>query len=177
MADPKTPTSLLQPVLPTAAFVFNHDLCGIVTRLNRFITELIRSNSSNVSTTTGADSTRALSYLNSVDKYLDWVMSQPQLDLPQTSHNAPWPVWPVEPVPTIENEDIEDLLRMFLVAHAEMVVCESSRMASGLSKFDETRLRLIVTKARNFLENYVSKVSPIDLPASSPMETVTPPAR
>lgn len=171
------PTSMVQPVLPTAAFVYNHDLCGIATRLNRFVTELIRSNSSNVSTTTDADKARTLSYLASIDKYLDWVMGQPLLDLPQTSHNAPWPLWPIDPVPTIENEDIEDLLRMFLVAHAELVSCESAKMASGLSKFDESRLRLIVAKARQFINDYITVASPLDLPASTPMESTTPPAR
>ena len=174
MADAK---SLVMPSLPTEVAVYNHDVCGILTRLVRFITELYRSNSSNTPLTTADDMKRSMSYLDSVDRYLDWVVRQPVLDLPQTSHAALWPLWDIEKVTSFENDDVEDMVRLLILAHAELVKSNSARMANGIIKFDEDRLRRIIAKSRDFLTSYMAVSSPLDLPASAPMEDSTPPAR
>jgi hypothetical protein len=166
-----------QPVIPVPSFVYNHDVVGILNRLGRFITELIRSDSSNLSTTTAADQTRLTSYLNAVTSYVTYVAAVPVLDLPKTSHAVQWPVEPLDPVPAISNEDVEDVTRLLMLAHAELANSDSAASGSGLTKFDSDRLSSVIVKAQNFLANYIAKASPLDLPASSPMDTTTPVAK
>lgn len=173
-----TPTqSPAQPVLPIPTFVYNHDTISIANRLGRFITELVRSNSSNLSTMTASDQARLKTYLDATDALIAHIIAAPELDLPKTGHSVQWPVEPLDPVPAIDNEDIEDLVRLLTVAHAETLNSESSNSASGLTKFDSARLTAIIAKTRSFLLAFVATSSPLDLPASSPMDTVTPVAK
>src|SRR6266700_801934 len=94
-----------QPILPLPATSFNHDVVGVLNRFGRFITELIRSDSSNLNSMSAADKGRLASYLDAADAYLAYVVAQPVLDLPKTSHLAAWPIEPLDPVPAISNED------------------------------------------------------------------------
>ena len=162
-----------QPVIPVPAFVYNHDVVALANRLGRFVTELTRSNSANVGFMSAADTARLLSYLKNVDDLLLHVNSQPVLDLPKTGHSVQWPVEPLDTIPAMDNEDVEDLVRLVSVAHAEILNSDSSRSASSLIKFDSDRLTAIVDKARQFVTKFVAANNPIDLPASSPMDPVT----
>lgn len=165
-----------QPILPLPATSFNHDVVGVLNRIGRFITELIRSDSANGNTMSVADKTRLTSYLDSADGYLAYVVAQPILDLPKTSRVAAWPIEPLDPVPAISNEDVEDLARLLMLAHTELAHSDSAGLASGVVSFDATRLSAIILKARNFLTGYIAKASPMDLPASSQMDPSTPAA-
>lgn len=166
-----------QPIIPIPAFVFNHDVVGILNRIGRFITELIRSDSSNLNAMTAADKTRLASYFDDLDSYIAYVLANPVLDLPKTSHSVQWAIEPLDPVPSISNEDIEDEVRLLMLVHAELANSDSSSSGSGLISFDAVRVSAVVTKARNFLLNYIAKASPIDLPASSQMDAITPVAK
>jgi hypothetical protein len=174
---PENAQSPPQPVLKIPTFVSNHDVVGILDRLGRFAIELIRSDSSNLSTMTVADKARLTSYLDAVDQYVTYVAASPVLDLPKTSHAVPWPVEPLDPVPAINNEDVEDLVRLFMIAHTEIANSDSAGSGSGLTTFDAARLTAVILKARNFLNVFINKSSPLDLPASSPMDPITPIAR
>jgi len=166
-----------QPIIPIPAFSFNHDVVGILNRLGRFATELVRSDSSNLNSMSAADKVRLASYLDDLDAYVAHVMSVPQLDLPKTSHSVQWAIEPLDPVPAISNEDVEDLVRLLMLVHAEVANSDSAGSSSGLISFDQIRLSAVITKARNFLVNYIAKASPIDLPASSQMDPLTPVAK
>jgi hypothetical protein len=156
------------------AFVYNHDVVGVYNRLNRFICELIGSQSSGVSMTNQFDMDRMASYLDSIDKYHDWILAESQLDLPETKglqYTLELP--PV--VPALENEDLEDMVRLFVLTRRELTNSQSARVGSGLPiRQDSARLRAITDKARKFLTTYMTPVQPLDLPASSPLDGVTP---
>ena len=63
----------------------NTDVYGLVRRINRFIVEIMKAQSSGVSQTISFDVARARSYLGAVVAYHDWVVAQPLLDLPETA--------------------------------------------------------------------------------------------
>lgn len=157
---------------------YNHDVAGLYRRMNRFIEELARSVSSSGSQMNAFDQTRLATYLDAIDSYMNWVVSQPSLDLPETHPR----VYTFAPSPAVKDEDVEnesalDVIRMLELARDETVNGQSARLGSGLITFDEIRLRAIVSKARNFLENYIATVTPLDLPESSPMKNMTQPGR
>lgn len=176
MAD-SNPQAPAQPIIPIPAFVFNHDVIGLANRIGRFITELIRCDSSNLSTVTAADQKRWASYLDNVDGYQKHVVDAPALDLPQTTHSIKWPVEPLDAVPPMNNEALEDAVRLLSVEHAELLNSESANGASGLTSFDSVRLTAITSKCRKLLTDYVVPMTPIDLPASGPMDPITPAAK
>lgn len=152
--------------------VYNHDVAGLHARINRFIVEIQKSVSSNVSQMNGFDISRALAYLGAIDTYHAWVVGQPALDLPETAPRT----YTLEENPAYvdaENESINDLQRMFAVMRDELVNSQSARLPAGLVSFDSARLAAVVAKARAFLIEYVQVATPLDLPESSPMEAST----
>jgi hypothetical protein len=158
------------------ATVNNHDVAGFARRINRFIDEIQHAGSGAGSYVSAADLTRANSYLDAVDTYHDHVLNQPQLDLPETHPRA----IEIEEGPALvrlENESLTDLAYMLAITRDELVNSQSARLASGLMEFDSNRLRAVTSKARAFLADYVSTVTPLDLPESSPMRASTGPGR
>jgi hypothetical protein len=154
----------------------NHDIKALNDRLNRFIVELQQSVSANTSSMSEADTGRALSYLESIDALHDWIVSQPVLDLPETAPRVR-DLMPEPEIADVENEEINDLVNLLVIGRDELVNSQSSRHASGLIGFDSERLRSLTTKARAFIEGYVTNIAPLDLPESSPREAMTPAGR
>ena len=152
--------------------VYNHDVAGIHRRINRFIIEMVKSVSTNGSLMNEFDQKRLASYLTAVKAYVGWVVSQPALDLPETSPR----VYLLDANPNydlVENESIVDVVRMLELVRDEVVNSQSARNAAGLTKFDEQRLLAVVTKVENFLASYVAIITPLDLPESSPMRSAS----
>jgi hypothetical protein len=156
--------------------VNNHDVAGLHARLNRFVEELFKSVSSSTSQVNAFDQTRMATYLDSVDEYRSWVVSQPQLDLPET-HPRPIELEDNPVIEDVENESVNDVIRMLQVSRDELINSQSAREASGLNKFDASRLVSIIAKVRAFLNNYIAKVTPLDLPESSPQSESSGPGR
>lgn len=156
--------------------VNNHDVAGLYSRINRFIEELIKSVSSGTSQVNAFDATRIKSYLNAIEVYTDWVLAQPQLDLPET-HPRKIVLAESPAVSQVENESLNDLIRLFEILRDEIVNSQSARDGAGLNKFDSERLKSIVEKAKNFISSYVEGVSPLDLPESSPVRAGSGPGR
>lgn len=152
--------------------VYNHDIVGIYDRLNRFIEEVSKAVSSNVSLTNQFDILRLTTYLDATDRYHAWIKAQPHLDLPETS---PKPyVLKAPPIEfEIENEDMDDMLRMLRLGRDEIVHSQSSRLGSGLIRQDSERLTAIVAKARAFLADYIVPTQPLDFPESSPAQLLS----
>ena len=148
--------------------VYNHDIVGYYNRINRFLVELAKSNSSNVSLFSDADKSRLMKSLEALDSYQAWVCGQPLLDLPETAPNSYDLKDPPE-IPIVENDDISNLLNLFVIIREELINSQSARMASGLIDFDSNRMTTIITKARNFVESYINVVGVLDLPESSPL--------
>lgn len=156
--------------------IYNHDIVGLVQRIQRFVEELTSSSSSGVSLMNSYDQTRLQSYLTAVTTYQAWVSANPQLDMPETNRLL-WDVKPLVGVPAVENESIQDILRMLHVTCVELLNSQSARMPSGLIAFDAARLTALITKIGNLLVNYIQKSDPLDMPASSPEVPMTAPGK
>jgi hypothetical protein len=150
-----------------SGIVYNQDVAGLHARINRFINEMTDSVSSGISLFTAFDQARLLSYTNAVHKYHDWVIAQPQLDLPET-HPREYALKPNPVVPDIENESVKDVIRLLEVTRDELANCQSSRMPSGLVSFDSIRLVAVIKKVEAFIKDFVQVADPLDLPESSP---------
>ena len=156
----------------TPIVTYNTDIHGIVRRINRFIVEVTKSVSSNVSGTNSFDQLRAKSYIAAIRSYMTWVISQPELDLPETSPRSV--VLPESPViPVIENDSMFDLATLFELSRDELVNSQSSRLGSGLTKADVKRLTALLDKSDAFLVSFVAGVDPMDVPESAPMAPMT----
>ena len=164
------------PAADASRVVYNHDVAGLHRRMNRFIGEMAACASTNLSQMSEYDQERLTTYLNAIRTYTNWVVAQPQLDLPETSPR----VYALEPdavIPLVENEAIVDIIRMMELARDETVNGQSARMSSGLIRFDVLRLGAVINKVEAFLTTYVSIVTPLDLPESSPSRPVTAPGK
>lgn len=147
--------------------VFNDDVAGIYRRINRYIEEAFKSASSNVADMNTFDQARLMSYLTDISTFLDWVVGQPQLDLPET-HPKPTTLADPPTVPDIENSMIQDMVRLFERCRDECIQSQSARNATGLISFDEARIRAVIAKSSAYLTQYVQQVTPIDMPESMP---------
>lgn len=149
------------------AKVFNDDIGGLYNRCNRYITELYRSASANVSDVNPFDLTRTTAYLSELEKYTAWVVGQPALDLPET-HPQQLTLADAPVVPDIENLMVEDIIRLMERGRDELILSQSARNATGLIKFDLLRWSMVLAKTNQYLATYVKDVTPVDLPESSP---------
>jgi hypothetical protein len=91
--------------------VFNQDVLFLVGKINRFIVELVKSQSSGASGMIEHDQVRLESYIAALRHAHAWVQGQPMLDLPET-HPREF-VLPAKPdVPVFECDSIMHLVRM-----------------------------------------------------------------
>lgn len=153
--------------------VYNHDIVGMISRIQRFFVELQDSSSSGVNMVTTADQARLQSYLAALTAYQAWVVASPQLDLPETNRTL-WSVAPLAPIVYVDNDSINDLLRMLNLMCLELLSCQSSTLPAGLTGFDAARLTSYIAKAGNFLTAYIQVATPLDLPESSPSAPASP---
>lgn len=152
---------------------YNHDVAGMYRRINRFIVEILKSVSSGGSQVNSFDQTRLQSYIGAIRAYHNWVIGQPQLDLPETHPRIiqleTAPAVPAE----VENESVRDVVYMLELARDELVNGQTSRNPSGFVSFDSARLTAVVDKVEALLLNYIQTVTPLDLPESSPSRTIS----
>jgi hypothetical protein len=154
---------------------YNGDVAGIVARLDRFIFELFHSASSNTSMTNEFDQVRLKQYLTSIMAYLQWVLAQPHLDLPESSQVlilVDQLMFETDPR-DLENDSLKDVIHWLASARTELLNSQSSRLPAGFLIFDATRFTAIINKVDNFLTTYIAKVDPVDLPASTPEFSMT----
>jgi len=156
----------------------NHDVVILADQLARFIEELYKSVSSGLSLVNTFDQARWQQYITNIRALHTHIISQPQLDLPETH---PWQ-WAVEPLVNLgfedtENDSINQAVRLFLLAREELLNSQLARMPAGLIIYDPSRFVSIISKAESFLINYVATATPLDFPESSPQEPETGPGR
>lgn len=152
--------------------VNNMQVAGLIRRLRRFRYETVKAASSGVAHVNEHDLRRAKSYLNAVEAYLNWIVSQPQLDLPESTPN-PIDLGDPEVLPFPENESLTDLMVMYELLEKEIGNSQSARLGDSVISHDEKRVRDLVSKMRAFLETFVETILPMDLPESSPLKEGT----
>lgn len=156
--------------------VNNMDCAGLIRRLRRFRYETVKAASSALANVSAADFTRAKAYLGAISSYMDWIVAQPQLDLPEWAPKS-MDIGDAEKMELPDNESLYDLMTMYDILETEIGNSQSARMPSGMMSHDQVRIRSIVEKMNKFLDDYVSKTLPIDLPESSPNRAQTGPGK
>lgn len=151
---------------------YNHDIVGIWNRVNRFIREAMKQQSSNVSQINAFDQERLKSYLSAIRFYHDHVQAAPNLDLPETTPRL-YELREAPVVPDMENESLADICRLLELGRDELVNSQSARMGAKLISFDSIRMMQIVEKCERFMSDYVAMATPLDLPESSPRAEMT----
>lgn len=147
--------------------VNNHDVVGVVKRLDRYCLELHKSVSSAGSELNPFDTERLQSYLDSLVSYIAWVTGQPQLDLPESSPKDHTVADPMA-FPDVENEGTNDCLRLLGLCRTELTNSQSARDAAGLKAHDKKRILSVVAKVQALLTDHISAQDALDLPESSP---------
>lgn len=156
-----------------ATTTYNTDVHSISRRLNRVITEMIKSQSSGVSQTMPFDLTRIKSYINALLNYAAYITTEPLLDLPETApEEMPLPDHPV--VPSMENDSVWDIVNLVAIARDEMENSQSARLATNFVRFDYERLQATMRKTLNLI-GYIEAAEPLDLPESMPRDAMTGP--
>ena len=147
--------------------VYNDDIAGIYNRINRYIIEIQESQSAKVMAVNAHDYKRMTKYLEAMTSYLDWIETQPFLDLPET-HPKLLVLKPPPEILDIENLFLIDCRRLWERTRDETTASQSARNATGLIEFDLTRIRAVIEKHSKYMTEHIAKVSPIDMPESSP---------
>lgn len=152
--------------------VYNYQVAGIIRRLRRFRYETVKAASSALAHVNEHDLQRARTYLSAVTSYVDWVVSQPQLDLPESTPReidlgAP------ESLDMPENESLVDMMVMYDLLELEIGNSQSARLGDSLVTHDEQRIRSLIAKMEAFLTSYVEVNLPMDLPESAPLRGQT----
>lgn len=149
--------------------VQNHDVASLLDGVARFVVEVHKSVSSSVSVVNKFDRDRLLKYLEALDVQHDWILSVPELDLPET-HPKDWEVESFPVISDIENDALNHVIRLFSVAYEELANSQSARIPASLTTHDSARFRSYIEKVRKFVTEYIDKAASLDLPESSPME-------
>ncbi len=156
------------------ATVYNHDVAGLCRRINRFIIELHKSVSSGIQYVNEFDQDRLNAYLEAVRAYRNWVVGQPQLDLPET-HPRAIELGPDPDASAVENEAVRDAIYLMELCRDELSNSQSARSPAGLVGFDDRRAMALIEKCQKFLDDYIKVVQPVDMPESSPSQPMSGP--
>jgi len=144
----------------------NHDVRALHSELNRYVEEVQKAQSANLAVIREADMIRFRSYLARYIEILDWVVAQPQVDLPE-SHPDVYVLEEFLAPDKLENEVLNTFSTLLSLARKENANSASSRGPSGLLPQDEARQRQYVAKM-NALLGMSEVITPADFPESSP---------
>jgi hypothetical protein len=152
----------------------NTDIFSLVRRINRFIVEVLKSQSSGISQTMPFDVARVKSYTASLRSFIAWIVAQPLLDLPETGPQ--WINLPKSPeIPNMENESAYDICVLFELLRDELANSQSARLSTNMMQFDHNRAQALIQKIDNLVDQYIAIAEPLDLPESSPSQLMTGP--
>ena len=155
------------------AGVYNLDVTYLADKISRYAGEVQMSVSSNVAFVNEFDMGRLQAYLDDIDAAIAYVTAQPQLDLPE-SHPMMNAIQPFPAMRDMESDEWDHVIRLMRSGYIELVNSQSSRLGAGLMPFDARRVSALVAKTRAWLNDYVSKRSPMDLPETSPQQSMSP---
>jgi len=158
------------------AVVYNHDVAALCRLVQRAGEELHKSVSSGTSGMNSFDLARSKSNIAAVRSLKDWVVAEPQLDLPESHPTAIELPDPVKRV-TVESDSVNLLLDICHACEIEMLNSQSAREAAGMNGFDAVRVGQALKKLDSLLDNHVAKAEPLDLVESSPSRPLAGPGK
>lgn len=153
--------------------VYNVDVTYLADKLARYAGEVQMSVSSNVAFVNEFDMARLQQYLTDIDSAMAYITNQPQLDLPE-SHPMLHLIQPFPAMRDMESDEWDHVVRLLRSGYIELVNSQSARLGAGLIGFDAKRVSALVAKTRQWLNDYVGKRSPMDLPETSPQQAMSP---
>jgi len=152
--------------------VYNHDVSNLVRRMRRFKEEMVKSVSSGVSELVSHDYVRLNSYLAAIKFFKAWMVSQPVLDLPESSPEE-IELGEMPEAQMVDNDDLALIIKLFELVEYELVNSQSARRSTGLVSHDALRFDSYVEKIERFLADFVDNTNPLDLPESAPAVEMT----
>jgi hypothetical protein len=146
----------------------NHDIAGLVRRLDRALVEVTKSQSSTISGTLRFNTARLTTYIASARSYRMWASSEPFMDCPATT-----PLFIEVPcygqVVPMDNDSAADIAQLLDTAILELQSADSGRVSNGFAvKEDGTRFDNTITRIEKLVLNFMQKIEPVDYPESSP---------
>ncbi|MDH3727594.1 MAG: hypothetical protein OER77_08695 [Myxococcales bacterium] len=148
----------------------NHDVDGIVRRMNRYMDEIQHAASAGVSQTSGADIKRIRSYIADLRaEHEGYITQRPQLDLPETHPREIVLELPIFDRKELENEGLHDIVNLLIIGRDELIMSQSSQIASTFIPADSDRLKAVIDKIAAKLD-IIESSGALDLPESSPQE-------
>lgn len=165
MADSNT------SLFPTG--IYNLDCTYLADKIARYAGEVQMSVSSNVAFVNEFDMSRLQQYLTDIDRAVSYINDQPQLDLPE-SHPMVHAIQPFPVMRDMESDEWDHVVRLLRAGYIELVNSQSARLGAGLMPFDSRRITALVAKCRQWLNDYVAERSPMDLPETSPQQSMSP---
>ena len=158
------------------SMIYNLDCTYLADKLARYAGEVQQSVSSNVAFVNEFDMERLKNYLLDIDRAVAYIIGQPQIDLPE-SHPMQHPIQPFPAMRDMESDEWDHVVRLLRSGYIELVNGQSARLGAGLLAFDARRVTALVAKCRAWLEDYVAARLPMDLPETSPQQTMSPTGR
>lgn len=156
--------------------ILNNEVLGYRDKLNRYIEELIFSQSSNGSEFLSYDLVRLKSYVSALRFYLDYMKNVPLQDLPETNPRE-YGLRQDPEIKEVENEMVNHLVRLFELCRDEMDKSQSARRSSGLLVFDYDRAHQYLDRVDQYIADYIEQATPLDLPESSPRAAIQGPGK
>jgi len=168
MAEPTCPVP--ESARPICDGTYNTDIVTLTTQLNRFVAEAYMSESASVHFVNEFDLVRFQSYLDRTVASQQWIVDTPQVDNPSIYprfHKIP--VW--ADVPEIESDAIRTMIRGLEQCRDELIMCQSSRVSSGLLLKDNERLTANLGRTQALL-NLSTTPDGTDFTATTPLVPV-----
>jgi len=136
---------------PVCNGTYNTDVLTLADRYNRFIAEAYLSESASIHHILDADLARFNGFNAQVRSAQGWINIQPQTDNPSTyprfQEINSW-----DSVPTIENDGLRTMIRGLEIARDELIMCQSSRIGSGLLPKDNDRLTANIDRTQALID-------------------------
>ena len=136
---------------PICDGTYNTDIVTLTNALNRYIAEAYMSESASVHFLNEFDLARFQAFLTRIVASQQWIVDTPQVDNPSIYprfHKIP--VW--NDVPQIESDAIRTMIRGLEQMRDELIMCQSSRVSSGLLLKDNERLTANLDRTQALLE-------------------------
>jgi hypothetical protein len=159
------------PILENGSY--NIHIAMLIRLIDRAIIEVTKSQSAPGSGVRQADADRIESYMNEMESFVNFSSRLPETDTPK-SHPLAVQFDPPLSLPRIENDSMWLLAQMFDTMRIEVGQSASSRQPNGWWKPDLPRVLKYIDDVRVFMAQHVQKVTPVDVPESSPRENVQP---
>ena len=148
--------------------LLSQDIYFLLKRFRLLQNSIINAVSNNTNYIAGPDRIRIDAYLKAVKDLKAWIVSQPFMDLPQTSPNGYGDrLGNAVLIPEMENLDAMVILELMVTADIELRKSQSSRQSTGMISDDSARWDKNILKIEKFLTDFVDQNSPVDRPDST----------